>query len=219
MEIGDFIWQFYISPPSAPFSYAYLDFNNTISLQTQEQIYSWFSYWCGVLFGVSMISALFAPINFTSKFLHFSHHTSISIWKEQEFRRDFLLSTLLRWFWQETNVKTHQYQTIQCNSDCGRGGIQSHETRTRTRFNISTFCGRSFALGASLVFVCLSFCCTFSLKWTDDQCEKQEVISSENICGHKFLEKYLGNYLQKTSFWEHLQKNSWQCWQTIHYCV
>ena len=37
MEIGDFIWQFYISPPPpAPLSYAYLDFNNTISLQTQE---------------------------------------------------------------------------------------------------------------------------------------------------------------------------------------
>ena len=27
----------------------------------------------------------------------------------------------------------------------------------------------------------------------------------------KFSEKYLGNYLQKGTFWENLQKNSCQC--------
>ena len=55
--------------------------------------------------------------------------------------------------------------------------------------------------------MCISSICLFklllhfhSLKWTDDQREKQEVISSEISVEHKFSEKYLGNYLQKTTF-------------------
>ena len=71
--------------------------------------------------------------------------------------------------------------------------------------------GYNLIFQSFVVFVvhqmCISSICLFklllhfnSLKWTDDQREKQEVISSEISVEHKFSEKYLGNYLQKTTF-------------------
>ena len=141
MEIGDFIWQFYISPPIRPLSYAYLDFNNTIFLQTQEQIYSSNFYWCCVLFGVSMVSALFAPINFTSKFLHFSRTLQFPFERSWNLGVIFsFLSSILRWLWQDIKTPPIPYITMQqrlyneklCNSIQFRvaGGIQSDKTRT-----------------------------------------------------------------------------------------
>ena len=163
MEIGDFIWQFYISPPPPPPFHTLTLILTTPTLCTKYITFwiFWILYWFSYI-GVRSSQRSISLPNFSL----FTVCTSISIWKEREFRCDFLLSGLLRWLhWKEgqkwnpiKSQTSHLFITNYFFSRLwsGNGGIHGHTSIFLFSISCTSCICCSF-------FVCLSFCCTFSV--------------------------------------------------------
>ena len=190
MEIGDFIWQFYISPPPHPHFHMLTLILTTQTLWRQEKkfIKIW-TLWFFYRFSYAGLRSSHRSISLPNFFTF--HCTSISIWKEREFRCDFLLYGLLT---RMIALAGHKYENL---IDL-RHIASFHDKLLQSSWvpggyskwghgYISIF---MFLCSISCIW-CISSICVFklllhfpSLKWTDDQRgEQQEVISSENICG------------------------------------
>ena len=166
MEIGDFIWQFYISPPPHPHFHMLTLILTTQTLWRQEKkfIKIW-TLWFFTDF-LMPVSALH-----TDQF-HFQISSLFTVLQfpfERSANLDVIFSFMGSshgWLhWQDTNMKTspisdisHHFMTNYFNPLECQGGIQSEDMDT---FQYLCFCAPSVASGASPVFVCLSFCCTF----------------------------------------------------------
>ena len=113
MEIGDFIWQFlYFSPPPPPFHTLTLILTTPSLYKHKNKYIPYFP--TDAVFYLELARSLRSSHRSISLPNFFTFHITLQFPFERSRNLGVIFSflpSILRWLWQDTNVKTHQIQT------------------------------------------------------------------------------------------------------------